>query len=252
MGIEPRLVAQMTGLATANYGVSGTDLIAHEAMVRQLLHRRRVPGVVILGVDELTFSRGELWQSAYLNLYPYFSDPAVRAYLKSKAATRRDYYLRQYLPLLRFTDVRNLALRGFCNRRIYHDWVVKFPSEAAGGRITVDDNIAIDQDKVARLHRILAVLKAQKVPVILLFIPSTDVFTRMHDGQYHETLRIIKEIAAQNKVAFVTNATYLSPQHDKFFDEDHLNNHGQQLLSSLIATRVREVIKEQSYDVPGR
>jgi hypothetical protein len=73
-----------------------------------------------------------------------------------------------------------------------------------------------------------------------------------YGGQFHETIRIIAEIAAQYQVAFVTEATYLSPHHDKFFDEDHLNSHGQQLLSALIATRVREVIKEQSYDVPGQ
>ena len=244
VGIDSRLIERLTGCTAAVYGVSGTNITAHEAMIRQYLNRYQAPKVIVLNVDEVTFMKGELWGSAYLSFYPYIDDPVINEYVRSRAVSSQEFFVRRYLTLLRFSDVRNLVFRGLCNMRKNNHMSINYNIILAAQNSTSEGRVVIDREKVDQLFRIIESLKKQKVRLILLYIPSTDVETRKNFSQFRETYRLLEQIAAETGTEFDTDPELLSSHHDKFFDPWHLNSQGKEILSNLIATRLQNARRE--------
>ena len=238
VGIDSRLLARLTGLSTAVYGVSGTGILEHEHMIRQYLHRYQPPKIIVLGVDGRIFVHEKLWETAYLNFYPYIDDAVIDEYVKRQCDSWREYYVRRYLALMRFGDIRNLVIRGFFDRPKNYDWSWDANQSLVKG---VDGSIvgpSIDVDKVKILRNIIQLTNESNIKLIVLHIPGTDIDTHNYLYQFLETDKILKRISSDANVEYDTEMEYLSKERDKFFDPDHLNSSGKNIFTTHIAHKL--------------
>ena len=131
--------------------------------------------------------------------------------------------------------MRNLVVRGLLNRRINYGWSWKPITNPVGVTIA---RPAINSDKVEMLRRIILLVKGHNVKLILLLIPGTDIYTQNNIQQFRETDRILMRISSDAKVEYDKGMEYISTEHDKFFDPDHLNSLGKKILTTHIASKL--------------
>jgi hypothetical protein len=258
---DPEIIRRATGLATFNFGRSGSQIDFQLAVLKSYLRRNAKPDLVIQNLDAFSFV-------TTTNLYdpgqymPYISDPDIYQTLRE---INPDVWKWRYVPLYGYAveDMRLEWLQAFPallgigprgpNQSlgfVPHDqgWTGDFAAFRAKHPTGVD--VAIQDKGVADLAELVALCCRQRVPLLLVYSPEYEemqTLTRQRAAIFAK----FHEIAARYGVPLWDySSSPICKDRKYFFNSQHLNRIGAEVFSTDLAGRLGRFLQARGQPVP--
>lgn len=236
LGVDKSLLEQELGVQVAKYTREGVNVGDRQIMIRQLLQKNPALKLVIYGVDAWSFTGEGLSANSYALFYPFMGDKDANDYIKQQTSFS-DYWIHKLLKTSRFNEgLISSSFRGYLK-----NWTnLKFgevDTERLRKQIEAGDYRKINnsQTNIDILKTSINELSAKNIKVILLYIPTIDLYNLAEANKFKETLRIFQQMDHDSEN--VTFLNYLDPwSHDYslFFDPIHMNPKGQKLVTGKL------------------
>ena len=241
-GIDPYLVSDRLKVPVAKFAIGGSNTSDRLEMIKYWLSEKSTPvNCIVYGVDQYSFrnTRFKGGEDAYRHFYPFIDNPSLAAYVKQNSTSLEEYYLKKYIQFSRFNNQdKSISVGYFMGRKDPYDYrVVNMKSRGEVQKNLGDYISSIDPDGIAVFDETLSYLKQRKIPVVLLYLPTTDVINELNGERYTESLILLRQFAEKYKgtVTLCDMFAGLSAQHELFGDYSHLNRKGQVQVSRLFS-----------------
>ncbi len=237
LGIDKNALERRLGVPVAKYARIGANLADRLAMIRQYLEKQPSSvKILVYDVDAHLFTGKGLSLHSYTLFYPFMDSPSADTYVRS-CASFADYHIRHVLKLRRFDlETCNAALRGWL--RVYANLksgtvdVERLKKEIAAGQIR---HISFDDDGIKCFEETLRFVLGKGIHVVLLYIPTIDLYNQVEPAQYVHAIRLLRDFSAQfNNVTFLDYNPLFAQRYQLFYDPVHLNPYGQQLVTEKL------------------
>jgi len=250
LGIDKTVLENELEVQVAKYARNGANLADRSAMIKHYLeHQPSSVEVLVYDVSAHTFTGAGLSRNSYTLFYPFMDSPSVDVYVR-KNAPWLDYYIRQVIQLRRFDlDTCNAAIRGWLRMwaNLKHGQVdmVRLRKQIAGGDIR---SISFDQECIDLLDETISFAVARDIVVVLLYIPTVDIYNAAEPEAYDRAIRMLQDRAARSeKVTFLDYNPVFSHRHELFYDPIHLNPQGQRLVTERLAQDLKRILGQMPH-----
>jgi hypothetical protein len=231
-GIDERHLAAGLGVPVAKYARHGAEIFERRIMIEDYFRRQQhVPSVVIYDVDPATFNRRKISENSYTRFFPYMDTPSVAEYLKTKCTDNTEFITRKYCELLRFNNpwlVRS-SLKGHFGLRdsLYFGKINYAKAEITAQSWGKKEN-EFDRLNYDCLMDTIRFLRSKDVKVVLLYIPTLDLYNRYHEVDEEYLEETLSRLAAKDDgIRFLNYSKKYQSVHEYFIDFQHVNREGQ-------------------------
>ncbi len=254
LGLDEIALERGLGVPVGKYARNGANLNDRFTMIRHYLERQPSSvKILVYDVDAHIFTADGLSLNSYSLFYPFMDSPSVDAYIR-QFASWVDYHTRHMLKLRRFNlETCNSSLRGwlhvYANLKQGTVDVQRLQKEIAAGQIR---RISFDEDCIRRLDETLRFVLEKGVHVVLLYIPTIDLYNQAEPKQHARAIQHLREF--QTKYEGVTFLDYTAPfahRHELFYDPIHLNPQGQRLVTEQLVQDLLPLLAQDA-NCPGR
>jgi len=243
LGVDKVHLEDELGRPVAKYARAGSTLRDRQVMIEHYFSRN--PGsvkTVIYGVDSHIFNSAGLSSNSYSLFYPYIDDPVVFSFLSDSAMSNKDLILRRLLHSSRYQDVTlGLAIRGHLQ-----DWgnykhgkvnLKKLREDIEDGTY---QRIEFDTTQIEVFDRTMEFMSDQGVNVILVYIPTLDIYNNIEVDRFSEAVKFFAGYAdGKSNITYFDLNYNVSNRQEYFRDPVHLNALGQRVVTGLLAERIR-------------
>lgn len=236
------------GVPISKYCREGVNVTDRLMMMRHFLNSANADSLryVLYGVDLATFTGEGLSQNSYTLFYPFMDDPFVKDYIKDQASPS-DYWLHKIVRTSRFNDdgMKNSVWRGWAdnwdNLKINVIDIETYKKQLAKGQ---ERHITMNDTLISQFKETVDILTDRGIKVILVNTPTLDLLNQFEPEKYNRMVRWYRDFAAAHSLVYYWdfNPTY-SGNHQIFADRLHLNARGQQLITTELIERIREIDK---------
>jgi len=236
LGVDKTHLENELGVPVAKYTREGVNIGDRQIMIRQLLQRNANLKLVIYGVDAWSFTGEGLSANSYALFYPFMDDKTVNDYVKQQT-TFSNYWIHKLLKTSRFNEgLISSSFRGYLknwtNLKIGEVDTERLKKQIAAGNFR---KISNSQTNIDILRKTISELNQRNIKVVLLYVPTIDLYNQAEPQKFNETLEILQQIADDFESVSLFN--YLEPwSHDYtlFFDPIHMNPKGQKLVTEKL------------------
>lgn len=244
LAVDKAAMEQQTGRKISKYCRQGVNIRDRFEMVKHYLNLPVADSlkIVIYGVDPFLFNdAGELSNNSYKLFYPFIGDENFDRYIHENAKDQFDYYAHKLICCSRYNDeLINCAVRGWLK-----NWDnMKF------GKVNIQRTMtAADAGKIARIKPDSAQIEVFKTTinyivskgyrVVLLNTPNVFPLIAANGDAYLSIIKMYEDMAQHPQIDFWNFDKEMSKQYDLFFDNIHLNNEGQKVMSEKIADKIK-------------
>ncbi len=242
LGVDKTHLEKELGVPVAKYTREGVNIGDRQIMIRQLLHRNSNLKLVIYGVDAWSFTGEGLSANSYALFYPFMGDKTVNDYVKQQT-TFSNYWIHKLLKTSRFNEgLISSSFRGYLN-----NWtnlkIGEVDTERLKKQIAAGDYRRINNSttNINILRETIKELSDRNIKVILLYVPTIDLYNQAEPQKFNETLNILQQI--DDDFESVSLLNYLEPwAHDYtlFFDPIHMNPKGQKLVTEKLIKDLKQ------------
>ncbi len=238
---DPAVVAQFTGLSCYNLGVSGTNVLFHESMLDILLENNRKPEYLFYNVDDygMLFQMDEIIYRAE-NFFPYVDNPTINRMVCENRNKK------EYATWVSAAYRHNVNFYNAFRYLVYGQEPADYKTtsfDSLGANLLVnrpEDPVPVyairkkyilnrlkpDQDYLEAFRRIQQKCLDHQIKLVLLlpplYYPPSEYFRQL----------VKKEIKPG---VYCFDYTYHMQDIKYFFNRDHLNKSGAQVLSRMVA-----------------
>lgn len=248
LGIDKTGLQNQLNLPVAKYARQGADPSNRLAMIRHYLDAQ--PGALkalVYDVDAHIFTSSGLSANSHRLFYPFMGSPVVRDYIASQTSNQFEYWSRRFFTLPRFNEVTiGLSVRGWLGK-----WTnLKYGTvntERLERRIRNGDfrRIAFDPEAITLFERTIHLVRSHGIKLVLVYIPTIDIFNEAEPGKYREAIRRLNAYAARDGgVTFLNYNLEFDHRHELFYDPIHLNPKGQKQVTARLAADLKRVLDE--------
>jgi len=253
LGIDDALLERELRVPVAKYAVNGANTQDRLAIIHQYLNHHDSVKVLVYDVSAFTFTDKGLSSNSYKLFYPYLDDPDMSAHIHRSATSSSEVLYRRIFATMRFDETTlSLAFRGYTgvreNLKIGHVDIAATQQRIAQGQTR---SMAIEPDNVKLFEQTLDFARARGVRVLLVYIPTLDLFSNADRPAHDQVIALLQQIAARHDgVTFLDYNTDLESRHELFFDPIHMNAAGQAIVSQRLAGDLSLVLTRQPLDLP--
>lgn len=238
---NPKIFENELGVSCYNTGVKGQGIL-FQSILLEIILKRTNPQLIILNIDESTLYKSNRAYDRIRDINPYYSDypEIIKPYLSMKSSL---VDLKLFLKSFQYNSTIVHAIKYYF-----------FPQEDIKGFLPLYGEIKANQNKIdvkSNQGKILDenfinalysfVYASQKYNFKLIFIKSPNL--RYYDFSKSESINKIKEISEKNQIPFVdfSNNEIFLEKYSLFYDNSHLNIKGSDLLSNLLAEKIKSL-----------
>lgn len=252
LGVDKTVLENELDIPVAKYTREGVNIADRQIMIRQLLRENSKIKTVIYGVDAWSFSGEGLSANSHTLFYPFLKNTEVNNYVK-RQADPADYWLHKIIKTARFSEgLISSSFRGYLN-----NWsnlkfgkvdVDRLKKEIAAGQFRKIHN---SPENISILKASINELQTHGIKVILLYVPTIDLYNRAEPEKFKESMEIIKDLPNEfDNVQFVNYLEPLSHDYSLFFDPIHMNPKGQKQVTQQLINDLRELNEFSSLSTP--
>ena len=159
-------------------------------------------------------------------------------FIEQNSHSFAEYWLRRVIRLTRFNEITlALSVRGWLGR-----WDnLKFGQvnvERLEKKLLRGDfrQIEFRKASIDTFERTIQLLRNCDVQVVLLYIPTIDLYNKAQFEKFQKAIAIFKNYAENDDgIVFLDYNGVFSHRHDLFYDPIHLNAKGQRLFTEALA-----------------
>jgi len=246
LGIDAELLSQETGLKVAKYAVNGANISDRYAMIRQFLSEHPEVRLIIYDVEASTFSSDGLSSNSYRLFFPFMDNTEMKAYLQNQRQSMKDLMLKKVIKTSRYDETTFfLALRGIVgmNRNLKYG---RFNEERAKRWIEQGKNrpVKIDPKSYEVFLSTIDFVKSHGVNMLLVDMPTVNLLNQSEWPASREVRNLFQGLKAQNfKIDYYDLSSIYQDNYEIFYDMIHLNAHGQKMVTTLVAERVKSYLR---------
>lgn len=238
LGVDKGAIENALGKKVSKYTREGVNVSDRKIMIEQLLRKNPNLKKVIYGVDAWSFTGEGLSENSYKLFYPFLGDKKVDHYIK-KQANFTEYWLHKIIKTTRFNEgLISSAMRGYLgnwsNLKFGNLDVDKLKTEIKKGNFR---KINSTLENITILRETLTLLKKNDVEVILLYVPTIDLYNSNEPIKFDEVISVFYDFEKEfSNVKYVSLLEPYSHDYSLFYDPIHMNPKGQEIITfQLIA-----------------
>lgn len=245
LGIDKVALEKQLAVPIAKYARAGANAADRFVMIKHYLERQpESVEVIVYDVDAYTFTGKGLSLNSYTLFYPFMDSSSVDSYVRQNA-TFLDYCLRKYVKLTRFDEqTLNFSIRGWF--RIYKNLkrgtvdIERIEKEIENSNFR---RISFDKECIDFFEETIKYLRDQHIYLVLLYIPTVDIYNQAEPKKYRKAIRLLEAYAAKDKgITFLNYNSALSHRHELFYDPIHLNPEGQRIVTERLADDIKSIL----------
>lgn len=233
LGVDKNLLEKELKVPVADYTRAGVNIADRKIMIEQLLKQNTKLQIIIYGIDAWSFTGEGLSANSYTLFYPFLGTKEIDSYVKSQTSFF-NYWLHKLVRTSGFDELLvSSSFRGYLhdwsNLKIGHVDTMKLRKVIANGDFRKIDN---SNENINILKQSIKELENRNIKVILLYIPTIDIYNQAEPEKFKRTLDIINSFTKEFTNVSILN--YLEPySHDYslFFDPIHMNPEGQKTIT---------------------
>ncbi len=242
LGIDKTLLQIELGIPVAKYTREGVNIADRQMMVKQLILKNPKLKTLVYGVDAWSFTGEGLSDNSYVLFYPFMGDKDINKYIKEQAETG-NYWIHKLLKTSRFDEsLISSSFRGYLNNWTNLKYgevdTVRLKEQIKAGDFRRINNSTVN---IELLKETIRELNRKNINVILLYVPTIDVYNQAEPKKFTETLEIFKQMADEfENVSFLNYLEPYSHDYSLFFDQIHMNPKGQELITKRLIQDLKE------------
>lgn len=239
------------GLKVSKYTREGVNVTDRKTMVEHFLNSGNADSLryVLYGVDLCTFTGEGLSQNSYMLFYPFMDNSYVDSYIRSQA-DHTDYWLHKLVKNTRFNDegLKNAVLRGWAgNWENFKNNTIDIDTYRRKLRNHDERHIKMNPELMAQFRETVELLTDRGVKVVLVNTPTFYMLNNYEPDKYRRMIDWFTEYAAGNEMVEFWD---FNPQYAGdfriFSDRLHLNRHGQQVITTELVNRIKQLESENA------
>ena len=251
LGVDKNMLENELNLRVSKYTREGVNVVERKLMVEQLLIEN--PGIttIIYGVDAWMFTGEGLSTNSHVLFYPFLNDKAIDDYIKEEAGLC-EYWIHKVIKTARYNEgLINSALRGYLGNWANFKYgvvdTVRLKKEIKLKKFRHIDNSPLN---IEVLKETIVELGKKNVAVILLYVPTIDLFNRVEPKLFQESIAVFEELEDRcQHVTFLDYNDFYSHDYSLFFDPIHMNPKGQQEVTKRL---IKDLKLEESACFPKK
>lgn len=244
LAVDKSAMEQQTGKKISKYCRQGVNIRDRYEMVKHYLSLPVADSLktVIYGVDPFLFNdAGELSNNSYKLFYPFIGEDNFDVYIRNNAKDDFDYYAHKLICCSRYNDeLINCSIRGWLknwdNMKFGKVNIKNTIAAANEGRII---KIAPDTTQIRVFKANINYIVSKGYRVVLLNTPNVFPLIAENGDAYLSIIKMYEDMAQHPQIDFWNFDKEMSKQYDLFFDNIHLNNEGQKVMSEKIADKIK-------------
>lgn len=229
LGVDKDLLEDELDLSVSKYTREGVNVVERKLMVQQLLKENPEINTLVYGVDAWMFTGKGLSANSHTLFYPFLEDRAIDTYVSERTGFH-EYWKHKVLKTTRYDEgLINSSIRGYLgNWSNFKEGIVdttRLKKEIKSKEFRHIDNSPLNIDA---LRETIIELGKKNITVILLYVPTIDLFNQAEPELFQESIAIFEELDSSHEhVTFLDYNDFYSHNHDLFFDPIHMNPKGQ-------------------------
>lgn len=246
LAVDKERLEKESGLKVSKYCREGVNVADKQAMVKHFLELPCADSLkyVLYGVDLATFTGEGLSEYSYKLFLPFIGDEAMREHIRSQAPAT-DYWLHRLVKTARFNDdgIKNSAIRGWLN-----NWdnmktnVIDIEQYKLRLKNGDERHIQMNPTLMAKFDETVKSITNRGVKVILVNTPTLDLLNNFEPAKYQKMMKWFENYAAKDSlVEFWDFSPKYSADHTIFSDRLHLNSKGQQLITTELVAKLKQI-----------
>lgn len=241
LGFDKPFIEKEVGKKIAKYTREGVNVADRKLMIEHLVKKNKNLKLIIYGVDPWTFTGEGLSQNSYALFYPFLEDSSIDDFIKMKAPSS-EYWTRKILKSTRYNEgLISSSFRGYLGKWDNYKYgrvdMDRLKLEISSGNFR---KIKKDPENIKILKETILLLKEKNIAIILVLLPSVDLFREEEPKQFNEVISIYQNLALEfDNVSFLNYFDPFSSNYSLFFDPIHLNPDGQRLISKEIIKHLK-------------
>jgi hypothetical protein len=255
LGIDHIMLCKDLGIPVAKYARQGATLRERLAMIRHFLDRQPDSvKVIVYDVDAHLLNPSGLSQNSYRLFYPFLEEPAIQDYLSDVTGGNLDYQMRRLIKTARYDEVTlALSLRGllgiWSNFKSGSVDITRLKEQIAAGKSKYRA-IQIDAEQLALLEASISEARHRNIKFVLAYYPTIDIYNKIEHEKHRRVIELFESLAADDAgVIFLDFNPEFASQHELFYDPIHMNPEGKHKLTTVLTTKLREILNEKVVDV---
>ncbi|TLM59850.1 MAG: hypothetical protein FDZ69_14100 [Deltaproteobacteria bacterium] len=244
---DPKPIAETTGASVYNIGLSGAQAKVQLALLKTYLEHNRQPGIIVQGLDLISlFDKQDVFNPELF--VPYLREEEL---FRPLAALDKAYYRYRYLPMYAFAvhqELKSLAVNGWLGRegrqtldrgyqgqdKVWTDDFETFRAQHPGGYVQ-----PYDAALLTVFQEIVDICRTRGIRLVFVYTPE---FVEMQSFTVNrrEIITLLRDFAARNRVEFIDYSdSEMCRNRSLFYNSQHLNRRGADILSRDIAARLQ-------------
>ncbi|QLG44573.1 SGNH/GDSL hydrolase family protein [Costertonia aggregata] len=236
LGVDKRKMERELGVGVSKYTREGVNVTDRKIMTQQVLRKNKKINTLIYGIDAWTFTSEGLSNNSHKLFYPFLNDSVIDSYV-SKNSDLSEYLSKKIIKTSRYDELLiSSSFRGYLGK-----WTnLKFGKvdvENLRANIRNGDYRKIENTdyNIEVLRETLDLLAKKNIRVILLYVPTIVLLTKVQEPAYNETIALFDAFSKEfDNVEFLNLQEPWSKEYDLFYDPIHLNPEGQSVITEKL------------------
>ncbi|WP_299361305.1 hypothetical protein [Winogradskyella sp.] len=234
LGLDKVRLEKALDKGISKYTREGVNVNDRLVMVRQLIDENPNLKTVIYGVDAWTFTGEGLSDNSYKLFYPFLDSPNIDEYVYNNSE-KLEYLTKKHIKSSRYNELLLAgAVRGYFNKwdnlKFGELDTLKLKMEIDKGNYR---KIANNEANITVFKETMALLMANDIKVVLLYVPTIDMLETIQKEEFDETIQIFKS-QTNGDITFLNFQEPWSHRYELFFDPIHLNPQGQKKITDQL------------------
>lgn len=243
LATDKQRIEDETGMKVSKYCREGVNVTDRQTMVNHYLNNGHTDSLkyVLYGVDLCTFTGEGLSKNSYMLFYPFIDNSYVGSYISTQSSAT-DYWLHKLIRTSRFNDegLKNSVLRGWTdnwsNLKTNTIDIENYKKKLANHD---ERSINMNPELIRQFTSTIDSITKRRVKVILVNTPTLDLLNDYEPDKYRQIMQWFTDYAARDSlVEFWDFNPEYSHDYSIFSDRLHLNQKGQQIITTEIIKRL--------------
>ena len=246
------IIEKETGLTAYNAGLNGGSVVDFNAVFKAYLEKHPAPKIVIIHVDDFTFSTQNLRELP--RYFPFVSNDVLYENMVKYDKTFLVVKYVRFLRLMYYSDLLKwISLKSWLNigsrdeyklvkgyRVSKSQWSVYF-EERLKDRIEfikeLNPSEAVDKEGEKLFREMVYTFHKNGIKMIFTSSPS---LSGIHNRKYHHTTTLFEELYSGDNVSFLWMHEENWNHEEYFYDFLHMNNKGANRYSLVLADFINQ------------
>lgn len=239
------------GMKVSKYCREGVNVSDKRMMVEHFLNSGYADSLkyILYGVDLATFTGDGLSQNSYKLFYPFMDSKYVNEYIKGQT-DGVDYWLHKLVKTTRFNDdgLKNSAIRGWLdnwdNFKTNTIDIDTYKIQLANGE---ERSVKMNELLIGQFIETINMITDRGINVLLVNTPTLDLLNQYEPDKYFEVMNWFYTLASNRElVEFLDFNPKYASDYSIFSDRLHLNNKGQQVITTELINYINNLENENS------